>query len=92
MSQIVSASSREAVVITAASSTVGLAAIQIVKTEGAVAIATTRTSQKRAELISLGADGRFRPKISRTFPLDQVVDAYKFLESNAQVGKIVITV
>ncbi len=37
-------------------------------------------------------DGRFRPKIARTFPLDQVVDAYKFLESNAQVGKIVITV
>ena len=37
-------------------------------------------------------DARFRPQIARTFPLDQVVDAYKFLESNAQVGKIVITV
>jgi NADPH:quinone reductase-like Zn-dependent oxidoreductase len=184
---------RDSVVITAASSSVGLAAIQIVKIEGATAIATTRTSEKRAELLSLGADhviatmeedlpervkeitggrgarvifdpvagpfieqlaaaaapegiifeygglsmqptpfplmqavpkglsvrgytlleitskpqllkaatqyiydrlqdGRFRPKIARTFPLDEVVDAYKFLESNAQVGKVIITV
>ena len=44
------------VVITAASSSVGLAAIQIANAEGAKAIATTRTSAKRAELISLGAD------------------------------------
>ena len=44
------------VVITAASSSVGLAAIQIVNVEGAIAIATTRTSKKRAELLSLGAD------------------------------------
>ena len=38
------------------------------------------------------ADGRFRPKVARTFPLVQTVDAYKYLESNAQVGKVVITV
>ena len=37
------------------------------------------------------ADGRFQPKIAKTFPLDKVADAYKYLESNAQVGKIVIT-
>lgn len=181
------------VVITAASSSVGLAAIQIVKGEGATAIATTRTSAKRAELISLGADyviatdeedlakrvneitggkgarlifdpiggpiveqlaaaaaqggiifeygwlsmqptpfplraalgkglsirgyslmeirrdpvllktarqyvydrlqdGRFQPKIAKTFPLAESVEAYRYLESNAQVGKVVITV
>jgi NADPH:quinone reductase-like Zn-dependent oxidoreductase len=44
------------VIITAASSSVGLAAIQITKAEGARAIATTRTSKKRDELLSLGAD------------------------------------
>ncbi len=179
--------------ITAASSSVGLAAIQITKTEGATAIAVTRTSKKRAELLALGADHvivtdeedyvarvqeitagqgvrltfdpvagpfieklaaaaaiggtifeygalspeptpfplfsalgkslsirgyilteirrdpagmtkahkyvfdrladrRFVPKIAKTFPLAQTVQAYQYLESNQQVGKIVITV
>ena len=41
--------------IPAASSSVGLAAIQIVRDAGATAIAVTRTSAKRAELIALGA-------------------------------------
>jgi len=181
------------VVITAASSSVGLAAIQIVNTEGAVPIAATRKSNKRADLLALGAahviateeedlvkrvneitggtgarlifdpvggpfmeklveaaayqgiifaygllsmqptpfplrpalskgltlrgyslieirrdpkllktamqyvfdrlaDGRFHPKIAKTFPLAQSVEAYQYLESNQQVGKVVITV
>lgn len=181
------------VVIPAASSSVGLAAIQIVKAEGAVSIATTRKNNKKGELISLGADhviateeedfvtrvkditagegarvifdpvagpfleklaeatkpegiifqygalsleptplplltvltngltvrgytlleittqperlapakkyvydrladGRFVPKIAKTFPFTQTVEAYKYLESNRQVGKIVVTV
>ncbi len=181
------------VLITAASSSVGLAAIQLAKAEGAISIATTRTSQKKNELLELGADhvivteeedlvarvleitggkgarlifdpiagplleqlaaaaahsgiifeygflsgaatpfpllpvlvkavsirgymlmevttvpeklaaakkyvfdrlkdGRFRPKIARTFPLAQIVEAYQYLESNVQVGKVVITV
>lgn len=180
------------VVIPAASSSVGLAAIQIVKDARAIAIATTRTSKKSDELLSLGADHviateeenlvervneitagqgarlifdpvagpfveklaqaaahqgiifeygalslsptpfpfflalrkgltvrgytlhevshdpqalaaakkyiydrladkRFVPKIAQTFPFAQSVDAYKYLESNAQIGKIVIT-
>ena len=181
------------VVIPAASSSVGIAAIEIAKAEGAVSIATTRKSNKKDELKALGADhviatededfvarvkeitagkgarvifdpvagpfleklaevtkyegiifqygalsgqatplplvivlsngltvrgytlmeftrvpeklaqakkyvyerlvdGRFRPKIAKTFPFAEVVEAYRFLESNAQVGKIVITV
>jgi NADPH:quinone reductase-like Zn-dependent oxidoreductase len=181
------------VAIPAASSSVGLAAIQIVRDAGATAIALTRTSAKRAELLALGAshviasdeedyvaraqeitggqgvrltfdpvagafveklaaaaapggtifeygalslaptpfplttalgkglslrgytlmeitqnpnlltgakkyvfdrlaDGRFAPKIARTFPFEQTVDAYRFLESNQQVGKVVITI
>jgi NADPH:quinone reductase-like Zn-dependent oxidoreductase len=181
------------VVITAASSSVGIAAIEIAKAEGAVSIATTRKSNKKTELLSLGAnhvvateeddivarvkeitagkgarvtfdpvggplveklaktaavggtifeygllsmqptpfplfsalpkglclrgyslmevtrdpeklpaakkyvydrlaDGRFRPKIAKVFPFVQTADAYKYLESNAQVGKVVITV
>jgi len=179
--------------IPAASSSVGLAAIQIVRDADATAIAVTRTSAKRAELLALGAqhviaseeedyagrvkeisggkgarltfdpvagpfleklaagaapggiifeygalspqptpfpllealshglsirgyslmeitlnpaladtakkyvfdrlaDGRFTPKIARTFPFAQTVAAYQYLESNQQVGKVVITV
>jgi NADPH:quinone reductase-like Zn-dependent oxidoreductase len=43
------------VLITAASSSVGLAAIQIVKSTGAVAIATTRGADKKAFLLEAGA-------------------------------------
>jgi NADPH:quinone reductase-like Zn-dependent oxidoreductase len=181
------------VLITAASSSVGLAAIQIVNEQGATAIAGTRRSGKRDALLALGAanvvateeeeigkrvseftggkgariifdpvggpgveklvdaaafhgiifqygalsmqptpfplrtlvgkglsmrayslmelrrdpevlktamqytfdrlqDGRFHPKIAKTFPLAQSVEAYQYLESNQQVGKVVITV
>jgi NADPH:quinone reductase-like Zn-dependent oxidoreductase len=181
------------VLITAASSSVGLAAIQIVNAEGATPIAATRKSNKSAELLALGAkhviateeedlvarvkemtggkgarlifdpvggptfeklaeaaayhgiiflygllsmqpppfpvgstmqkglslrgyslnelrhdpqllktakqyvfdrlaDGRFHPKIAKTFPLAQSAEAYQYLESNQQVGKVVITV
>ncbi len=183
---------RDFVVIPAASSSVGLAAIQIVKAEGATAIAATRTSGKREELLALGADhaivtdeedlaqrvnqitggkgariifdpvggpfvaelaaaaapggivfeygwlsqqptpfplaalgkgltmrgyslqeirrdpqllqtakqyvydrlqdGRFEPKIAKTFPLERASEAYRYLESNAQVGKVAITI
>ena len=181
------------VLITAASSSVGLAAIQITKAQGAVSIATTRRGNKRDALLAAGADhviatkeedlvarvkeitsgklarivfdpvagkfvetlaeatapggtifeygslsmeptpfplmqsigkglvmrgstlmsvvadpevfttakqyvierledGRFYPKISKTFPLEQSVEAYQYLASNQQVGKVVITV
>jgi NADPH:quinone reductase-like Zn-dependent oxidoreductase len=181
------------VIIPAASSSVGLAAIQIVKAEGGIAIAATRTSLKKKEILALGADhvivteeedlvarvkeitggkgarivfdpvagpfveklaesmayggilveygalsmqptpfplrpamtkalemrgytlrevgndpallkqakqyvydrledGRFQPKIAKTFPFAQTVQAFQYLESNQQVGKVVITV
>jgi NADPH:quinone reductase-like Zn-dependent oxidoreductase len=178
------------VIVTAASSSVGLAAIQIVKAQGGISIAATRTSAKRDRLIALGADhviateeedlvarvksitggkgarivfdpvggdyintlaqatandgtiflygmlagkptpfpmavfgrtigmfgytfgelrgtpeweimkkyiydhladGSFKPEIARTFPFDQTVEAYRYLESNQQIGKVVIT-
>ena len=36
-------------------------------------------------------DGSFKPQIARTFLFDQTVEAYRYLESNEQIGKIVIT-
>lgn len=44
------------VVITAASSSVGIAAIEIAKVEGAISIAVTRTAAKKSELLKQGAD------------------------------------
>lgn len=38
------------------------------------------------------ADGSLKPIIAKTFPLDQVVEAHRYLESNQQFGKIVVTV
>ena len=38
------------------------------------------------------AKGTFKPRISKTFPLSQIVDAHRYMETNAQVGKIVVTV
>lgn len=46
----------DAVLITAASSSVGLAAIQITKAAGALAIATTRGADKKPFLLEAGAD------------------------------------
>jgi NADPH:quinone reductase-like Zn-dependent oxidoreductase len=36
------------------------------------------------------ASGRLKPLIARVFRLDQIQEATRFLESNAQVGKIVV--
>jgi NADPH:quinone reductase-like Zn-dependent oxidoreductase len=45
------------------------------------------------ELILQGlASGRLRPVIAQTFPLAQIAAAHRYLESNQQVGKIVVTV
>lgn len=55
------------------------------------------TDQKRLEkakkFVNDGlADGSFKPIIAKTFPLDQIVEAHRYLESNQQIGKIVVTV
>ena len=46
----------DTVLITAASSSVGLAAIQMAKAQGAMAIATTRGAEKKSFLMGAGAD------------------------------------
>ena len=36
--------------------------------------------------------GALKPLIDRTFTLDAIVDAHRYMESNQQKGKIVVTV
>ena len=43
-------------------------------------------------IISGLASGHLKPTIAKTFPLDQIVEAHRYLESNQQFGKIVVTV
>ena len=38
------------------------------------------------------AGGRLKPIIARSFPLSDIVEAHRYLESNQQFGKIVVTV
>jgi len=36
--------------------------------------------------------GEFQPRIAKTFPFTEVVQAHEYMESNAQVGKSVVVV
>jgi NADPH:quinone reductase-like Zn-dependent oxidoreductase len=38
------------------------------------------------------AQGHLQPVIAKTFPLGEIAEAHRYLESNQQVGKIVVTV
>jgi NADPH:quinone reductase-like Zn-dependent oxidoreductase len=37
------------------------------------------------------ADGRFVPKVAKAFPLEETVEAYRYVESNQQLGRVVVT-
>ena len=45
----------------------------------------------KAFIINKLKDGSLKPVIAKTFPLEQVADAHRYIESNQQVGKIVVT-
>jgi NADPH:quinone reductase-like Zn-dependent oxidoreductase len=38
------------------------------------------------------SEGNFQPRIDKIFPFAQIIEAYRYLESNTQVGKIVVSV
>ncbi|MCS3903296.1 NADPH:quinone reductase-like Zn-dependent oxidoreductase [Methylohalomonas lacus] len=38
------------------------------------------------------ADGQFKPVIAKTFTLDNIVEAHRYMESNEQFGKIIVEV
>jgi NADPH:quinone reductase-like Zn-dependent oxidoreductase len=44
------------------------------------------------ELLPRFDDGTLRPVIDRRYPLDAIADAHRYMETNANVGKIVIDV
>ena len=49
--------------------------------------------ERAKAFITMGlASGQLKPVIARTFPLEQIQEATRFLESNAQIGKVVVNV
>lgn len=51
-----------------------------------------RLAAAKAFILDGLADGALKPIIARTFPFEEIVAAHRFLESNVQFGKIVVTV
>ena len=51
-----------------------------------------RFARNHALILRGLAEGHLRPVVAKTFPLAQIVEAHRYLESNQQVGKIVVTV
>jgi NADPH:quinone reductase-like Zn-dependent oxidoreductase len=51
-----------------------------------------RLEQAKRFIVDGLADGSLKPLIDRVFPLDQIVEATRYLESNQQIGKIVVAV
>ncbi|WP_234682594.1 zinc-dependent alcohol dehydrogenase family protein [Bradyrhizobium monzae] len=51
-----------------------------------------RLAKAKAFILDGLADGTLNPIIARTFKFDEIVQAHRFLESNEQFGKIVVTI
>ena len=49
------------------------------------------TRRFAAEMLPLFDEGRLRPVIDRRYPFAQIADAHRLMESNANAGKIIIT-
>ena len=49
------------------------------------------TEQFRRHVLPLIESGKVRPVIDRVYPLEQAADAHRYMETNANFGKIVLT-
>lgn len=51
-----------------------------------------RLETAKAFILDGLASGSLKPVIAKTFPFDEIVEAHRYLETNEQFGKIVVTV
>ena len=50
------------------------------------------THQFKRHVLPLIADGRIQPVVDRTFPLEETSQAHEYMETNANFGKIILTI
>lgn len=50
-----------------------------------------RLAAAKAFILDGLGDGSLKPTIARTFPFEEIVEAHRYLESNEQFGKVVVT-
>lgn len=50
-----------------------------------------RLAAAKAFILDSLGDGSLKPIIARTFPFEEIVEAHRYLESNEQLGKVVVT-
>ena len=51
-----------------------------------------RRTRSKAYVYERLQRGQLKPKIAKIFPFEDVIEAYRYMESNEQIGKIVLTV
>lgn len=51
-----------------------------------------RFEKAKKFILAALSSGKLKPVIAKTFPLEDIVEAHRYLESNRQFGKIIVTV
>lgn len=44
------------------------------------------------DLFRLYADGKIKPVISKTFPLEQAAEAHQYMQDRKNIGKVILSV
>ena len=57
-----------------------------------ITVDATRLDRAKKFVIDGLASGKLKPVIARMFPFNEIIEAHRYLESNQQIGKIVVTV
>jgi len=70
---------------------VSMFALQFAKMMGALTIVTSSSDEKLARARALGANDT-KPVIDKTFPLQDLIEAFRYEASGAHFGKICIEV
>lgn len=64
--------------------------IQLFRNQWTLYGSARATAEELHHVISLAADGRVKPIVAQTFPLERAQDAHRLLESRSQFGKILV--